>query len=178
MPSLPICLVGQCLLCILTDASPALYFWPRINIEMRIMHKSLCSDYVLPPFLLLPQTASIVLSFSRCCCQLIQFQVLHKGDPFCLIPGLSHRSLAPLNSFSPLQLQCYPTSSLLIWANRMNHFPWVTAKTIQLLDLYNTDKVVFSGLSLFSLITVYLWWVILRQCQGKVLYVSICILSK
>lgn len=106
----------------------ALYFWPRINIEMRIMHKSLHSDYVLPPFLLLPETASTVLYFSRWRCQLIHFQVLHKGDPFCLIPELSHQPLGPLSIHSVLfSSSATLPPSLLIWANRMNHIPWVTA---------------------------------------------------
>ncbi len=87
MSSPCMCLAGHRLLRLLTDAPPHFNVWPCINIEMRIMHKSLHSDYVSPPFLLLPQTASTVLSFSRWHCQLIHFQVLHRGDPFCLSPG-------------------------------------------------------------------------------------------
>lgn len=120
----------------------ALYFWPHINIEMRIMHKSLHGDYVLPQFLFLPQTASMVLSFSRWRCQLIHFQVLHKGDPFCLIPGLSHPLRVPANSFSPLQHQCCPPSLLLYLFEQIEWITFCESQpiTIQLWGLKNTDK--------------------------------------
>lgn len=42
------CLVGQPLLSVLSDAPQHFTSGPRINIEMRIMLKSLYGDYILP----------------------------------------------------------------------------------------------------------------------------------
>lgn len=108
--------VGQCLLCFHTDVRWHWHICAHINIEIRIMPKSLHGDYVCSPFLLLAQTAlttcTLLMSFTRWCCQLIQVQVLHKGDPLCLVAELSLivSLVLSVHSFSPFQLYCYPLS--------------------------------------------------------------------
>lgn len=145
------CLVGQPLLSVLSDAPQHFTSGSRINIEMRFMLKSLYGDYILPLFFFSsPQIASTVsmlflfflfIYFLKWqCCHLIHFQVLYKGCPFCLIPGLSNCPLASSLSILSSSAHVRPSSpSLVIWANRMNHFPWVSAIYAQLPDLFSAD---------------------------------------
>lgn len=149
------CLVGQPLLSVLSDAPQHFISGSRINIEMRFMLKSLYGDYILPLFFFPPppqiaSTVSMLFLFFLFvylfiflkwqCCHLIHFQVLYKGCPFCLIPGLSNCPLASSLSILSSSAHVRPSSpSLVIWANRVNNFPGVSAIYAQLPDLFSAD---------------------------------------
>ena len=152
----------------------ALYFWPRINIEMRIMHKSLHGDCISPPCLRRPQTASTVrmlfLSFSRRRRQLIHFQVLHKGDPSLSNPWDLTLSACPS--------QFIQTSWAPVLPARSPSLEWITSNeshtlTIQLLHHYNIYNI-------FIFIFIGLWpWgfqlVTEKQCFPASSYSLLCI---
>lgn len=149
------CLVGQPLLSVLSDAPQHFISGSRINIEMRFMLKSLYGDYILPLFFFPPPTSNCIYSkyvvpvlficlfiyfLKWQCCHLIHFQVLYKGCPFCLIPGLSNCPLASSLSILSSSAHVRPSSpSLVIWANRVNNFPGVSAIYAQLPDLFSAD---------------------------------------
>lgn len=148
------CLVGQPLLSVLSDAPQHFISGSRIN--RNEIHAQVPLWWLhFTPVLFSPPTSNCIYSkyvvpvlficlfiyfLKWQCCHLIHFQVLYKGCPFCLIPGLSNCPLASSLSILSSSAHVRPSSpSLVIWANRVNNFPGVSAIYAQLPDLFSAD---------------------------------------